>query len=225
MNTRDPFNVRLKAPRSPLQVVQSHDYFSPPTASSSQQAPAPDGRLHTRQVSNPVAGFNQPAAGAAGPPMTSQDISTSHNGQPNGWRPRRATSGRAPSISIGEKFNNILPQKENGELPMYKDKPYNYATSSRRRPFYRRRNIVLAFTAILSLLLFFSGAFSKLPTGKVIDETAFKRPLTIFSGTKASTIDWDGRRERVRDAFQISWEAYEKHAWGKHGSNAITWSS
>lgn len=28
-------------------------------------------------------------------------------------------------------------------------------------------------------------------------------------------VDWNARREKVREAFQVSWEGYEKEAWGK----------
>lgn len=27
--------------------------------------------------------------------------------------------------------------------------------------------------------------------------------------------DWDARREEVKEAFVISWDAYKKHAWGE----------
>jgi hypothetical protein len=28
-------------------------------------------------------------------------------------------------------------------------------------------------------------------------------------------VNWDERRERVKDAFLVSWEGYEKDAWGE----------
>ena len=31
-------------------------------------------------------------------------------------------------------------------------------------------------------------------------------------------IDWEERRERVRDAFVVSWDAYEQDAWGECSS-------
>lgn len=29
-----------------------------------------------------------------------------------------------------------------------------------------------------------------------------------------ATVDWDERRERVKDAFILSWDGYEQYAWG-----------
>jgi len=31
----------------------------------------------------------------------------------------------------------------------------------------------------------------------------------------ATAIDWERRRDKVRDAFIVSWDGYEKYAWGK----------
>jgi hypothetical protein len=36
-----------------------------------------------------------------------------------------------------------------------------------------------------------------------------------FSHYGASYVDWDARREEVKDAFVTSWEAYSQYAWGK----------
>jgi mannosyl-oligosaccharide alpha-1,2-mannosidase len=36
-----------------------------------------------------------------------------------------------------------------------------------------------------------------------------------FSHYGASYVDWDARREEVKDAFSESWEAYSQYAWGK----------
>lgn len=35
------------------------------------------------------------------------------------------------------------------------------------------------------------------------------------SGWKGSGIDWAARREKVRDAFMVSWDGYAKYGWGK----------
>lgn len=32
---------------------------------------------------------------------------------------------------------------------------------------------------------------------------------------KQKNVDWDARRERVRDAFIVSWDGYEKYGWGE----------
>jgi mannosyl-oligosaccharide alpha-1,2-mannosidase len=33
-----------------------------------------------------------------------------------------------------------------------------------------------------------------------------------------SNVDWNARREKVRDAFVVSWQGYEKDAWGEKTS-------
>lgn len=38
----------------------------------------------------------------------------------------------------------------------------------------------------------------------------------VVSGKeKGKTIDWEERKQRVKDAFLVSWEGYEQDAWGK----------
>ena len=36
----------------------------------------------------------------------------------------------------------------------------------------------------------------------------------IFSGQEKNA-DWEERKERVKDAFKLSWGAYEQHGWGR----------
>jgi len=36
-----------------------------------------------------------------------------------------------------------------------------------------------------------------------------------FSHYGASFVDWDARREEVKDAFVTSWQAYSQYAWGE----------
>lgn len=36
-----------------------------------------------------------------------------------------------------------------------------------------------------------------------------------FSHHLSPFIDWDARRESVRNAFVVSWDAYSQHAWGE----------
>ncbi|GME45288.1 putative endoplasmic reticulum mannosyl-oligosaccharide -alpha-mannosidase protein [Neofusicoccum parvum] len=97
------------------------------------------------------------------------------------------------------------------ELPMYKDKPYNYGGSARRGWFRRRRSLVFGVLAFFVFLYWF-GLFSG------SEEKKGGAGSSLFSGIMSSrpsaVVDWDERRERVRDAFKLSWEAYENYAWG-----------
>lgn len=97
-------------------------------------------------------------------------------------------------------------------LPMYKDKPYAYPASQRARPIWRRKR-VLAFALLLLLLLYYFGAFGR-HHDTVVSSTPMWAWLTAGSES-GKAADWANRRERVVEAFTLSWDAYERYAWGK----------
>ncbi len=97
-------------------------------------------------------------------------------------------------------------------LPMYKDKPYAYPPSQRAKPLWRRKR-VLGFVLALLALLYFFGASRR--HNRADDPT--KRPLWGWLNQDtdhAKKTDWNMRREMVVDAFTLSWDAYERYAWG-----------
>jgi endoplasmic reticulum Man9GlcNAc2 1,2-alpha-mannosidase len=99
-------------------------------------------------------------------------------------------------------------------LPMYKDKPYSYAASRRNRPFWRRRTTYIFVLAVVGFLYWF-GAFSK------HEDQRLPRQKWNWVGSQdsgKSKADWLGRRERVVEAFQLSWDSYQRYAWGKDSS-------
>ncbi|KAI0393473.1 glycoside hydrolase family 47 protein [Xylariaceae sp. FL0594] len=93
-------------------------------------------------------------------------------------------------------------------LPMYKDKPYAYPPSHRHRPLWRRKRS-LGFGLVVVLLLYYFGAFQG------HHETAVS-PWGRFgwSSESGKTADWPGRRQRVVEAFTLSFDAYTRYAWG-----------
>lgn len=96
-------------------------------------------------------------------------------------------------------------------LPMYKDKPYAYAPSERLRPWWRRKRILGTVTFVMLTLLYLGGFFSS--------SEATTSPTTpgwawLGSSSEKGRADWDKRRERVVEAFELSWDAYERYAWG-----------
>lgn len=110
-----------------------------------------------------------------------------------------------------------LPSRMTGfldqdELPMYKDKPYKYPPSIRRKPWWRRKRIhIIIILGILTLLY---------TTGHIFNSGPKTGPRKVWSSWRESlqsgaNVDWDKRRQLVVEAFQLSWDAYERQAWGK----------
>ncbi|KAI0430948.1 family 47 glycosyl hydrolase [Xylaria sp. FL1042] len=93
-------------------------------------------------------------------------------------------------------------------LPMYKDKPYAYPPSHRRRPLWRRKRSFGFVLFVISLLYYF-GAFSK------HHETATSPWGWLTSPSESGkSVDWLHRRQRVVEAFTLSFDAYSRYAWG-----------
>ncbi|PGH15878.1 hypothetical protein AJ80_05409 [Polytolypa hystricis UAMH7299] len=111
------------------------------------------------------------------------------------------------------------------DLPMYKDKPYYSKQRSRTMP--RRRRTLLGLTATVVFL----GTIWFLLSGKSPQQLIGQHVGSMHGGElfrwrqgidkKAPSlgshkeIDWAERRERVRDAFVVSWDDYAQHGWGK----------
>ncbi|KAI4086831.1 MAG: hypothetical protein LQ344_007232 [Seirophora lacunosa] len=111
--------------------------------------------------------------------------------------------------NIGAKLDGYF---DNRELPMYKDKPYNYA-SSRRKPLYQKWRFTFAMLLLLAPVLYWIGVFSPTkPMAKVNEQS--KKNGSWLNKPSSAKVDWDERREKVREAFILSWDGYEKYAWG-----------
>ncbi|KAJ5678649.1 Mannosyl-oligosaccharide 1-2-alpha-mannosidase [Penicillium macrosclerotiorum] len=108
-------------------------------------------------------------------------------------------------------------------LPMYKDKPY--FTPKRTAPRKRWRPIfVLGLCALVFLWYYKTSA----PVWKTADLGEPGVELWKWSQTLESEapskgqVDWAARREKVRDVFKISWDGYEKEAWGFDEYNPVS---
>jgi hypothetical protein len=124
--------------------------------------------------------------------------SRSNNGPPNAG----VMSG------IQDRMGGLF--EKNKDLPMYKDKPYSYASSRRRRPVWQRKRVIGIAVAFFVYALYLFGFFSSSAPAK-----ASKDKWSFFKGKEDIGADWLGRRERVKEAFTLSWDAYEKHGWGR----------
>lgn len=119
--------------------------------------------------------------------------------------------------NISSKLDGYFDKRE---LPMYKDKPYSYASSRRKSHLQKWR-----FTSVLLLLLigllYWLGMFSSTRTAtKLKHKDSNKSTWSWLGRPAASKVDWDDRREKVKEAFVLSWDGYEKYAWGKLTPNS-----
>ncbi|KAG9954934.1 endoplasmic reticulum mannosyl-oligosaccharide 1,2-alpha-mannosidase, partial [Aureobasidium melanogenum] len=80
---------------------------------------------------------------------------------------------------------------------MYKDKPF--ASSSRRLPWFKKKRVLAALLVVFTTFFYWMGTFG----GSAPKVLKSKKPA-----------NWEERRDQVRDAFKLSWSAYEQHGWG-----------
>lgn len=123
----------------------------------------------------------------------------------------RAPRGNTSLLhNVQDKVEGLFETRAGG-LPMYKDKPYTYGASRKIRPMWRRRR-VLAFLGLAALLtlMYLNGAFSRDREG----EKGSVWGLGSFNEAPKGKVDWEKRRQHVVDAFEKSWDAYERYAWG-----------
>lgn len=97
------------------------------------------------------------------------------------------------------------------ELPMYKDKP-QFASSRRRKSFWKRKRLWL-LTAVTIWFLWVRGW---LPGSQKTTTSASRWSWQGLSG--AGAVNWDHRREQVVEAFQLTWDSYERYGWGTYQS-------
>ncbi|KAG9248317.1 glycoside hydrolase family 47 protein [Calycina marina] len=209
MNVRDPFNLH----RSPaFQILSRHSRQAVANATQRvkeagvQAIEVGSQALDSgRQTLEDMSSFSMPVNVL---PITSPQRESENCV----WGSSGMTARSAGPISgalggAGNFFEN------NRDLPMYKDKPYSYASSRRRQPVYKRKRVLGAGTIFLVLILYFLGVF-----GTSNKEATSKARVSwgwIQKIDRSDVVDWNGRKERVVDAFTLSWDAYTRYAWGK----------
>jgi mannosyl-oligosaccharide alpha-1,2-mannosidase len=138
-----------------------------------------------------------------------------------------SSASRQRSSVIGGVQNFLSPHGNNNNrtaLPMYKDKPYMYppgrggGAAGWRRPFPRRKRTCGLLVLVLLGLVWWTGLFAGHQERAVrkLDQWGWLRQEGEESGTGRARrkVDWLKRRERVVEAMELSWDAYERYAWG-----------
>lgn len=125
--------------------------------------------------------------------------------------------GNVPSFSAASRHlenQNWGARFGQKDLPLYKDKPYYSNSATGRRRIMRRKRFV-ALIVVLLLAAWWLGVFSF---------DGVKLPDSIKSGgpRAQSAVNWDERREKVKEAFVDSWAAYERDAWGNRPHPTIS---
>ena len=147
----------------------------------------------------------------------------------NYWQSSRSRHP-PPSDTISSKLNGIFGS-ESHDLPMYKDKPH--FQTRRRTPWYRKKRILIASAlALLTFIWWFGivlGSSRAENAAAAHPRKGWLERLLSRPDVQHKAIDWKARQDSVRDAFTISWDAYEKDGWGldewhpksKNGKNMV----
>ena len=112
---------------------------------------------------------------------------------------------------LGSRLDGFMEKKE---LPMYKDKPYNYAGSRKYTPLYRQKRVISGAILVIIGLAYWFGIFSSsavLPKSRDTKKNVWD---WLSSPSISESVDWDDRRQRVKEVFMLSWDGYEQYAWG-----------
>ncbi|BCR83773.1 glycoside hydrolase family 47 protein [Aspergillus chevalieri] len=141
---------------------------------------------------------------------------------PNGRLPGYGLSGQPTGLPSPNRLSPFL-NNNRATLPLYKDKPY--FAPKRTGPRSRRRKALYGGIALFILMVLWYCLSGPTWNGRVKTPDSAKgaelwewvqgleKEGSDKSG-KQKNVDWDARRERVRDAFIVSWDGYEKYGWG-----------
>ncbi|EKD15504.1 glycosyl hydrolase family 47 [Drepanopeziza brunnea f. sp. 'multigermtubi' MB_m1] len=207
MNTRDPFNLH----RSPALTIlrgtatQAAANVSQRVREASAQA-LESGRQAVEDMSfsipKNVPPFTDPQRELENRVWGSSGVTARTAGHSNGG----VMSGMQDRMGA-------LFDKTRADLPMYKDKPYSYAASRRLRPMWKQKRILGSFGLFILAIFWLLGFFSS-DDGESVKLK--DRWNWLQKSEKAgANVDWMERREHVKDAFILSWDAYDRYAWGK----------
>ncbi|CAK7893174.1 endoplasmic reticulum mannosyl-oligosaccharide 1,2-alpha-mannosidase [[Candida] anglica] len=97
-------------------------------------------------------------------------------------------------------FGNPTAWKPKSDLPLYKDKPNTYPSSTENKK---------------KIFMLFKGFLISLGLYMVYHYTIGSSGSLLGGGKKGAALTWPERQQEVKDVFLESWASYEKNAWGK----------
>jgi mannosyl-oligosaccharide alpha-1,2-mannosidase len=139
-----------------------------------------------------------------------------------------SSSRQRPTAALGGVHGLFSPKNGNG-LPMYKDKPYMYPPGAGPRPLYRRKRGACGLLVLVLVVLawwagLFAGGESREQAVARLNKWGWIKQLQqegddgVGGGGRGKAVkkkDWLERRQRVVEAMELSWDAYERYAWGR----------
>lgn len=143
------------------------------------------------------------------------------------WAASSSSSSRQRSFAAGGSSSSrggvlggvqeLLSPRAAAALPMYKDKPYGYYPAAGRRGMYRRKRTCGLLLLVVVGLVWWTGLFAghqERAVTKLNQWGWLRQEGRGGAGRAKSKADWLKRRERVVEAMELSWDAYERYAWG-----------
>ena len=95
-------------------------------------------------------------------------------------------------------------KRDGRDLPMYKDKPFNWSPPRQSTPPWRKKRVLLIVVLLVFGYLFWQNNDKNQKSGR-----------SKWAWKSKSGINWDARAEEVKTAFDLSWNRYVKYGWGK----------
>jgi len=214
MNTRDPFNLRRSpaftilrgtAAQTAANITRRVLETGANTIINSSRQLAEDMSF---SIPDNIPSFNNPQRELENRAWGSSGVTA------------RSASGYGGGSGMHDKLGRYFERNKsyfegNKDLPLYKDKPYySSATSRRRRPLWRRRRVIALVGLFVMFVLYLFGVWGHNEGGQKPKKPKDSWSWLGGSDRSGSKIDWLDRRERVVEAFTLSWDAYERYAWG-----------
>lgn len=207
MNVRDPFELH----RSPaFQILRGSARQAAAHVTHRVWEAGTQAYETSKQAVEDMPSFSIP--NGASFPDPQRDIGTRHWGAPGTARAPHGLNNGGVISDMQDRVGGLFEKPT--DLPMYKDKPYSYASSRRRKPLWRRKR-TFGIGAVFSIFVLYLCGFFTRHDGAT-DRPKNRWSLLQMQETGGSQVDWLGRRERVKEAFTLSWDAYERYAWGKY---------